>query len=269
MTQPATPPSPLSQQTFAAIVQAFAGGLVKVWGSRAGQLTHQVLLLKFRTSPLPSSPVPPGWEEIFSELQAISYHELDSLRYVGDFGHLVFATTLFDTFLTDTTRFVFLLRPESIGKTQGITVAEILHAASKTELLRAAVEKRARELSYKSFAERIEFLGKNYGFAFDIASETAAELEHFSSLRNVMIHDQAFYDLSVNDSGDVTYAARSCPCHPRPITGAEIKGAIRAYERIVRSITREVFTHMLKVPVPEDLLRAHRVIEDAIGDKSQ
>lgn len=205
----------VSQRTFSAIVDAYVTGLMKIWASRAAQLTHQLLVLRFRGSLLPHSPAPEGWEHVFSELVAISRHEFESFGYVSDFGHLVFTTTLFDTFLTDATRFIFLLRPDSIGKSQGITVADIIDSDSRADLLRTAVDKRARELSYKSFADRIDFLVKNYGLALDISPETADELEHFSGVRNVMIHDQAFYELGLDEAGGVTYSARSCPCHPQ------------------------------------------------------
>lgn len=242
-----------SQQTYAVVVRAYLRGFGQVWSSRAGHLAHQLLVLDFRASSLPTALPPEGWESICSHLVGISRHEYDSFRYVGDFGHLVFATTLFDTFLTDTTRFILLLRPESIGKTQGITVADIIGAASKTELLRVAIDKRVRELSFKSFTDRIEFLAKTYGFEFEISEETTQELNHFSGVRNVLIHDQAFYELGLAEDGAVTHIARSCPSHPRPVTSEEIKGALWAYFRAARSISRAVFTHMLKTAVPTDL----------------
>jgi hypothetical protein len=266
-----TDPDVQSQRTYALIVKAYLSGLAKVWSSRVGHLSHMVLLLKFRTSSLPVDAAPAGWEEIFSELVRISPHEYDSFRYVGDFGHLVFATTLFDTFLTDTTRFIFLLRPKSIGKTQGITVLDVINAGSKTELLRTAVEKRARDLSYKSFADRIEFLSSTYGLKIDMSHDTAQALEHFSGVRNVLIHDQAFYELGIADDGAVTHAIRSCPVHPRPISSEEIRGAIRAYDRAGAAITEAVFTHLLKVSVPPELLQLQKAIgkvgEDDVSNR--
>ena len=52
-------------------------------------------------------------------LSKVSPDSYGAHLHVTNVSHLVYSTTLFDTFLNDTTTFLFLLHPESIGKWSG------------------------------------------------------------------------------------------------------------------------------------------------------
>src|SRR3954464_3842890 len=64
-------------------------------------------------------------------LRQVTSEQITSLEYVRHISELVYATTLFDTFLTDITRFLFLLMPKSAGKNSLITLEALLSNSSK------------------------------------------------------------------------------------------------------------------------------------------
>jgi hypothetical protein len=258
MTEPST-----NDKAYEAIALAYVRSFTKLIAARAGQLALELALLSFRSRPYPPEPTwPAEWKEVLKGIESISVHEYDSFKYVGDFGHLVFATTLLDSFLVDTTRFLFLLLPESIGKAQGITVNDIVSAKSVDDLLVAAVEKRARDLSYKSFLERLDFLETHFGIPIKLDSDVKSEIEHYSGIRNVIIHDQAFYNLKRDGHGQIVLDVHSCPVHPRPVDGKQIGGAIAAYVKVAASVATGVFEHVLKVAAPSFL-----AVTAQIGEK--
>lgn len=237
---------------YGAVVTSYIGGLLRMHSSRIGHLSLSAVLLEFRaidrTGPLTGEHV-----SVLQELRKIAFHEYDAFEYVGNFGHLVYATTLLDTFLTDTTRFIFLAIPASVGKAQGITVSDIMAARSTSELLRKAVDKRARELSYKSFIDRIEFFKDQYSARIELDDDTRQSLEHFSGIRNVIIHDQGYIDFSPEPDGTIKLTQKSCPVHPAYVRREDIRGAVMAYSRVVRNVANAVFRDILKVDVPSHL----------------
>ena len=232
--------------------------MVRIWSARTSQLTLQLTLLNLNSDCSETSQPPEQYEKTIQELRSVRYDEYDAWRYVAEFGHLVYGTSLFDTFLNDTTRFMFSLLPSSIGKSQGITVNDIVHATSTTELLHRAVDKRAREISYQSFADRISFLTSNYGLVIDIPEQTKKSLEHYSGVRNVVIHDQGHFDFALQPDGTLDIVQKACALHPKPIASGDIVKAVRAYTEVARLIASAVFRDTLKEPAPK-LLKAFEV----------
>ncbi len=267
MSSPHTPSPALqkSYETYTHIVLGYADGLFRVAAARMTQLTLEIAVLKFRATASPRPQVPAEYSEVLQELESISPAAHADLKYIANFGQLVFVTTLLDTFLTDTTEFIFMLRPASIGKSQGITVADIVDAKSTSELLRRAVEQKAREVSYKSFIERVEYLEKQYGLQLKLDAQTRKQIEHHSSVRNVLIHDHAAYDLRLDPDGSVIADPKGPAGRPRLVAGEDIRDAVIAYGKVVESVGNSIFVDFLKLPIPNAVVKFWQLIE---GQKS-
>jgi hypothetical protein len=54
--------------------------------------------------------------DVVEMLRDITYPEFDSFCYLTEASYLIYGTTLFDTFLTETTRFLLLRFPHAMGK---------------------------------------------------------------------------------------------------------------------------------------------------------
>jgi hypothetical protein len=239
---------------YGAIVETYVRGLMRIWGARAVQLTLKIALFDLHGNAAEHPPEAGEQQRALKELGTITYRDFDAFDYVGDFSHLVYATTVLDTFLTDTTRFLFLIQPASIGESKFATVKDIVAAKSTAELLKAVVDKRAKALSYESFLTRIDFLRKHYGLRLALDTEARVNLKHFSDIRHVMIHDQGHFDFNRSADGRIELVGTACPNHPKPVDSAQIKGALNAYNTVVASLAKAVFRDVLLVDVPEFLL---------------
>ncbi len=102
-------------------------------------------LLEYRKEPRVAPPIGGPFEQVLHNLHRIAYDSFDALNYVTDLSHLVYATTLLDTFLSDTTLFLLLLYPRSIGKNQQVPLSSILGLPRRIRcLLRPPRANRAR-----------------------------------------------------------------------------------------------------------------------------
>ena len=179
-------------------------------------------------------------------LARIPYSSYDSLSYVTDVSHLVYATTLLDTFLSDTTLFLFLLIPQSMGKGQQVPLRTLIDASSRNEALTHAALGRAREIGYLPFPGRIEFLRDTFGLEISISLDAVEVLNHYPSVRNTAVHDQGIFELRLDETGQVVSRQKTCPLHPTRVTGDDVHRAIRGYEKVMRAVAKAVFTQVLK-----------------------
>jgi len=237
------------------LASSFVLGLFRLSEARIVALTTAIALFRLHSEPPEADGIPRD-NAIVDELRRISYSEYDSFRYVTDASLLVYATTLLDTFLTDTTRFLLLLHPDSIGDNQTVSLKSLLSAASTAELITDAALRRAREISYLPFLGRIEFLRKKFGLEIVLNANTVADLDHYSGIRNVVVHDQAVFDVRLDHSGVLEVSRKTCPRHPTLVKSTDLAAALRAYRVVAVAIYRDVVTRVLKSHPDENFLRA-------------
>jgi len=253
-------------QSYIAVMMSFVQGLYRVWSAEAASARLVCALLKFRLSGRAGLDGEGG--DALKELDAIPYSSYDSLEYVTDVAHLVYATTLLDTFLSDTTMFLFLMFPSAMGKNQQVPLRTLIDAASRNEALTRAAAARTRDVSYLPFDARIELLRETFGLSIAMDSNTFEALAHYSSVRNTAVHDQGIFELRLNDSGQVDFRQKTCLRHPTRIKRDDAAKAIEAYERVATAVAEAVMTHILKVPhhpALQVMLARARRIESAIS----
>jgi hypothetical protein len=231
---------------YAAIAATFYRGLLRLGDSRIAALQSSIAIVKANTRKLPARDDHPLWE-IVDSLCAVEFAEFDSFEYITDVSYLVRAATLFDTFFSETTRFLFLRNPRSLGSDCQIPLDTLLEARSKSDALNRLVEKKARDLAYLSLPERLKDLGRRFGLKPDFSPGIVDDLDDFSSTRNTMVHDQGFYDIKLDSRGRLAAEQRACARHRTPITRDELRRAVDAYTSAVRTIAAAVFTQVLHV----------------------
>lgn len=234
--------------TYVQILATFCAGSVRFWGAEAAYSRLTLALLEYRRESRGDAPPDGPFVDVLNNLHKIAYTSYDALAYVTDLSHLVYVTTLLDTFLTDTTLFLLLLHPQSIGKNQQVSLASILGASSTYQVLTEAAAKKARELSYLSFADRCEYLRETFGLKTDLDEETNRALRHFPNLRNAAVHDQGIFELLLDEAGSVASRVKTCPVHPTRITPDDVESAARAYQSVFVAVATAVMTQCLKYP---------------------
>jgi hypothetical protein len=238
-------------ETYLAVFLTFAEGYIRFLEAEAASSRLNIALVVYRS--LPERNIAGNeFESVLAVIERIPNVSFESLRYVTNISHLVYATTLLDTFLTETTIFLFLLIPETMGKNQQVPLRMLIDAQSRNAALTQAAIARAREISYKSFEDRLEFLRNTFGLEIKLESNTERDLKHYSGIRNSAVHDQGVFELGLNDLGSITHRPKTCPTHPTPIPDNAPQNAAEAYRLICSIVAWDIFAQILRVEA-EDL----------------
>lgn len=261
-------PSGSLADLYTRLVESYCRGVIRLLAARVGFLGASVLITTLGKHswssekqaqllcsdcgfPLKRDETPPTGFELPSRPQ------WDAFSYLSDLGQLIYATTLLDSFLQDTTLFLFLYKPGSIGVGQSVKVSELLEAKSVADLLAQAAKRRSREVSYLSFEDRIEFLQKTYGIDLTLADKDLETLRHYSGIRNVAIHDQGIFQVTLNAEGRIELTQKTCERHPTPVDSKEVDEIVLpSYGRIVKAIAMAVIRQVLNAEVKPELEQA-------------
>jgi hypothetical protein len=233
-------------ETFLAIAATFSTGLYRLYSARVAALAGLVAIYRAHTVALPERDNHPLWE-VVEEIINLEYQDYDNSRYLSELSFLVYATTLFDTFLTETTRFLFLRHPAALGDDCPIQVDAVLKARSRFDLLNAVVNKRVRSIANEGFPIRIRLLKKTFGLRFSLPADVAESLKHCSTTRNTVVHDQAFYEVYLDSRGRLSKRSIRCPRHPTPVPSKDFKAAMSVYRQAVWLISDAILVHTLGV----------------------
>jgi hypothetical protein len=179
-------------------------------------------------------------------IEGIGQETLDGFTYVERISHLIYATTLLDTFLLETTTFLFLMFPRAMGKSHQIPIKTLIESASLSSALTQAAHTRARDISFKTFEDRIQFLRDAFGLRVDLERRTQELLDHYTDIRNSAIHDQGIFELALDDSGNVKSKQKTCALHPTQLTDDDPMDAFKAYQKICNAVASAVFEQVLK-----------------------
>jgi hypothetical protein len=233
-------------EAYSAIAMTFARGLLRLHRSRVALALSSVAMLKLHRDELPERDGHPLWE-VVDDLLAVEFAEFDSFQYIGDISHLVYAAAVFDTFLTETTRFLFLRQPAALGKDCKVPLETVINARSRPDILNQIVEAKTRELAFKGLKERLKVLQMTFGLKPALSKNDLELLAEFADTRNTILHDQGFFEIRISAGDKLTVKQRACPQRPTPISSEDSKKTYDAYEQATAAIAKSVFTQVLKV----------------------
>jgi hypothetical protein len=190
----------------------------------------------------------------FLSLISLRPSEYDSFQYVTDISYLVYATTLLDAFIHDSTNFLHMLHPKSIGPEQPLVLEDVLNAVSRSEIITNLARKKARDSSFQSFKDRVDYLRKKFDLELILDDDTRKQIEHFSGIRNVIVHTQSSHSLAFDDKYGIIAKQISCSLHPTPLSKEMFRKANRAYLTLAAEIFRVVTDQVLHASEEEAVL---------------
>lgn len=232
---------------YGKIVFSFFQGMLRFWRAEAAHARLMSALACFNGHKKSSPPIDGNpYKHALEDLARIPYSSYSASVYVTNVSHLTYATTLLDTFLSDTTMFLYLVYPEAMGKKLQVPIQVLIDAHSRHEALTTATAKRVREIAFSSFVDRIQLLRDTFGLDPKMDSEATHALEHYPSIRNTAVHDQGIFELRLNESGHVVSRQKTCAQHPTKINGTDVQAAADAYKRIGEAIARAVAEKLFK-----------------------
>ena len=145
----------------------------------------------------------PSKDSFFSGMINTNHTEFAAFEYITTTSFLVYATALLDSFISDSTIFLYLLHPKAIDSKYEIPFESVLRTKSKNELIEHIIKEKTRKLSYSSFLDRIKNLEKTFGLKIYLEKEGALALEHHASIRNIMVHSQSICDIGLDIKGNI------------------------------------------------------------------
>lgn len=155
---------------------------------------------------------------------------------------IIVSATVFDSFLTDVSRFLLLLRPEALPKDRQIRLAQVFQAQSLPALITAAVDQYTHELSYKSLRERVGFLKDRFGVPVEQAATLVDECEELAALRNRLVHTASRYSYSVGERrGSVEVVSEALPVVTPEVADKSLHAVSEAVAQLSDTICIHVF----------------------------
>jgi len=235
-----------SSDVYGRIVASFHLGHLRFWRAEAAAARLIVALLEFRAQPRTDF-TSHTYRSVLENLAKIPYDSYDALAYVTNVSHLVYATTLLDSFLSDTTLFLLLKFPRVMGEKRHVLLGSILQGSSIHSVITKEATSKTRETSFLPFPARVQFLREAFGLRVSLEPETLTALGHYPSIRNAAVHDQGIFELMLDNNGKVVSRQKTCPRHPTPVTADDVERSMECYTVVAGSIARAVFSQVLKV----------------------
>ncbi len=232
-------------ESYAKISSAFPRGALRLWSAIATSLRLQIALVNFHGIEKNKIPADLLQLRVGTALSSISPPEFDAYCAVTALSQLVYATALFDSYITDTTRFLLIRDPLKLGIRSPVSWETFLNTRARVPTITEAVTRRAREVAFWPFLRRIEYLNKTFGAGIVLADDQRTKLEHFVSIRNAIVHDHAMFEPIMQGSGELVAQQRRAIHHE--FNEDEIEIAIKTFSAIARSIFVGVCERVLNV----------------------
>lgn len=166
----------------------------------AGLAAGQLVLARMRLEEVPTN-ASASDHPVIQELSLVNSEGALGLREEWHRTSLIASITMFDSFLSDLMRLLFLHQPKALPKEKQCSFGEILAADSYEQLLEHVVSRMVHELAYKSYPERLKYLEKRFHIKSSDAEDRLPSLVKFAELRNKVVHDTASYSYGVATGG--------------------------------------------------------------------
>jgi hypothetical protein len=231
-------------ESYLNIASSFTSAVGRVWEAEAAIAKLELALREFHTCGQLHLDAPSS--AVLRQLARVPAKSLESLEHVTNISHLVYAATLFDTFLTETTQFLFLSNPRAMGADQQIPLSGLLDASSRNVAITNAAFERARQVGELPFARRLQFVQETCGIKIVLPDAAWEAMNHFSSVSGSATHDhQGGIHLQLDDRGEIVIRPQSCPRHQAKISREDVRWAIESYEQAARATAAAVFSQIL------------------------
>jgi hypothetical protein len=172
--------------------------------------------------------------DIFGPLEAKQFRQFSDLIRVLGLSHLV---TVFEAYLADIVREIFLVHPEALKSARQLTAEAVLNLGKRKGILSYLAEKETEELLYKSFAGVVDYFSKKFNINLNGSGIADDRVVEIMATRNIHVHNMGIvsrrYLESVNDSKLKVGAYK-------PITREYLRDSIASIRTLVQFIDAEV-----------------------------
>ncbi|HLJ88174.1 MAG TPA: hypothetical protein VKZ53_15240 [Candidatus Angelobacter sp.] len=156
----------------------------------------------------------------------------------------LFATSIFDVFLSDTTRLLLAREIGALGKSYVVPMEVLASPKASAEIISKEIERKVRSLSHQSFLERLYFLSTVFSVHIGLSEREQGDLEDISNLKSRIVYDRPLFAFELDDEGRRRMQVKADETLPVPVTSRDLSKAKRVYlilgMRTYQAVRRDV-----------------------------
>ncbi len=165
---------------------------------------------------------------------------LDDHYYLVQRMNLSLSVDLFLHYVIGMLRAVFEQRPEMLISSEKVTVQEVMSHPSIDSFREMLAERKVQSLSYKSFADLLRFLRKQYGVALSLDAGIETRVAKAIQVRNLLVHNDGIVNnVYLQRTGDTGIADGE----RYPLDSSFVAQSLSAMHSVVLSIELELVDH--------------------------
>lgn len=172
--------------------------------------------------------------DMFVPTDAKLFRQFSELIRILGLSHLV---TIFEGYLADVVREIFLVHPEALKSAKKLTAETVLNLGERKQIVSYLAEKETKKLLYKSFLGVVNYFSKKFNISLDDSGVSAERIVEIMATRNIHVHNKGVvnrrYLESVKDSKLKVEAYKS-------ITSEYLRVSIDSIKTLVKFIDAEV-----------------------------
>jgi hypothetical protein len=124
--------------------------------------------------------------DIFVPLEAKQFRQFSELIRVLGLSHLV---TIFEGYLADVVREIFLVHPEALKSARKLTAETVLNLGERKQIVSYLAEKETKKLLNKSFKDVANDFSKKFNISLDDSGVSAERIVEIMATRNIHVHN--------------------------------------------------------------------------------
>lgn len=171
--------------------------------------------------------------DIFLPMDVKSFRQFSELIRVLGLSYLV---TVFEGYLADIVREIFLAHPEALKSARELTAETVLGLGGRKGIVSYLAEREVEELLYKSFPRVVDYFDKKFNIDLSASGVSAGKLNEIGQTRHIHVHNRGIinrrYLESVKESKLKVGAYKS-------ITREYLRGSIDSIRTLVKFIDAE------------------------------
>ena len=169
--------------------------------------------------------------QMLDEVEPESFQDYQSITQTS---YLVYGMAILDSFITETTSFLFLKNPAALGKKEGVAWDVFLNRDKRTNTIVDAANRKARDIAFWPLNRRLELLQKNFHIKINIAEDVLADVTRYVEIRNAAVHDHTIVGLSLDENDRVISHSRTEP--PKRLKSGDLRLALHAFSSVIAGI---------------------------------
>lgn len=177
---------------------------------------------------------------------------------------LVYTVSVFDAFLSDLSKFLYLTNLKAIPIDITLPVNELTSSAKVSSAITTRVDKKCRDIAAQPMIDRIMKLNDQFKLGIDLEKDERDRIARLSQVRNQLVHSHADFSLQLDESLAVILRDGAA----REIEVEHVEGAVNFLGSICEKLycgAAKKYERVIAASQLEDILKFLRLVSKQKG----